>query len=150
MEPEIRRCTAPPHELLLLADENEESVADYVDRGECYAALADGEIVGEYILLRTRPFTAEVVSLAVAPARQRQGIGSALLRHAIRTAREAGVRRLEIGTGDSGAGQIALYERMGFVRSGIDRDYFRKYYPAPIVENGVELRDMVRLGMELR
>ena len=49
-----------------------------------------------------------------------------------------------------GAGQIALYERCGFVRCGIDEDYFRKHYPAPIFENGVECRHMVRLRMELR
>ena len=50
----------------------------------------------------------------------------------------------------SARGQIALYERCGFVRCGIDEDYFRKHYPAPIFENGVECRHMVRLRMELR
>ena len=55
---------------------------------------------------------------------------------------------LEIGTGNSGFGQIALYERCGFVRCGIDVDYFRKHSPTPIFENGVECRHMVRLRME--
>ena len=90
-----------------------------------------------------------MVNIAVVPRFQRQGIGTALLAHAIRTAREAGFRRLEIGTGDSGTGQIALYLRCGFVRCGIDEDYFRKYYPAPIFENGVECRHMIRMSMEL-
>lgn len=102
------------------------------------------------VLLHTRPFTAEVVNIAVAPEYQRRGIATALLQHAVRTARDAGFRLLEIGTGDIGAGQIALYERCGFVRCGIDEDYFRKHYPAPIFENGVECRHMVRLRMELR
>ena len=61
----------------------------------------------------------------------------------------AGFRLLEIGTGNSGFGQIALYERCGFVRCGIDVDYFRKHSPTPIFENGVECRHMVRLRMEL-
>jgi len=61
----------------------------------------------------------------------------------------AGFRLLEIGTGNSGFGQIALYERCGFVRCGIDVDYFRKHSPTPIFENGVECRHMVRLHMEL-
>lgn len=150
MEPKIEHTDVPPRALLLLADESEESVADCIDRGDCYVALRDGVAVGEYVLLRTRPFTAEVVNIAVEPAFQRQGIGTALLRHAIRTARERGFRRLEIGTGDSGKGQIALYERCGFVRCGLDRDYFRLNYPAPIFENGVECRHMVRLAMQLR
>ena len=57
---------------------------------------------------------------------------------------------LEIGTGDLGAGQIALYERCGFVRCGVDVDYFRKHYPVPFFANGVECRHMVRLRMELK
>ena len=134
---EIRPTDTPSRELLLLADESEESVADYAGRSRCHAAFDDGRIV------------AEVVNIAVVPDRQRQGIGTALLRHAIQTARKAGFRILEIGTGDSGTGQIALYERCGFVRCGVDVDYFRKHYPAPIFENGVECRHMVRLRMEL-
>ena len=146
---EIRPIDTPPHELLLLADEYEASVADYLPRSDCYAFVRDGRIVGQYLLLHTRPFTAEVVNIAVEPASQRQGIGTALLRHAVATARSRGFRRLEIGTGDSGLGQIALYERCGFVRTSLDRDYFRRYYPAPIYENGLECRHMVRLAMEL-
>ena len=147
---EIRKTETPSRELLLLADEVEASVANYIGRGTCYAAYDNGRIVGQYVLIHTRPFTAEVVNIAVAPDRQRQGIATALLRHAAETARSAGFRLLEIGTGDSGFGQIALYERCGFVRCGIDRDYFRKYYPAPILENGVECRHMVRLAQELQ
>ena len=146
---EIRPTDTPSRELLLLADESEASVNDYLPRSRCYAAFEGGQIIGQYLLLHTRPFTAEVVNIAVAPDRQRQGVGTALLQHAIRSAREAGFRILEIGTGNSGTGQIALYERCGFVRCGIDVDYFRKHYPAPIFENGVECRHMVRLRREL-
>lgn len=147
---EIISTDDPPRDLLLLADESEASVADYIGRGKCYIALCDTEILGEYILLHTRPFTAEIVNIAVAPPHQREGIGTALLRHAVDTARKQGFHLLEIGTGDSGTGQIALYERCGFIRCGIDLDYFRKHYPVPIFENGVECRHMVRLHMELR
>lgn len=140
----------PPRDLLLLADESEASVADYIDRGRCFVAVQNDTIVGEYVLIHTRPFTAEIVNLAVACDYQRQSIGTALLRHAITTARGAGFHLLEIGTGETGAGQIALYERCGFVRCGIDRDYFVKHYPRPIIEDGRPCRDMVRLRMELQ
>lgn len=146
---EIRPTDTPSRELLLLADESEASVNDYLPRSRCYAAFEGGQIIGQYLLLHTRPFTAEVVNIAVTPDRQRQGVGTALLQHAIRSAREAGFRILEIGTGNSGTGQIALYERCGFVRCGVDVDYFRKHYPAPIFENGIECRHMVRLRMDL-
>lgn len=149
MELKITITDNPPRELLLLADESENSISDYIGRGTCCVAIRNDEILGEYILIHTRPFTAEIVNIAVTPAYQRQGIGTILIHHAIRTAREQGFRMLEIGTGDSAAGQVALYERCGFVRGGIDHDYFRRHYPSPIIENGVQLRHMVRLRMAL-
>ena len=111
MEFEIVKTDTPDRSLLLLADESEESVADYAGRGTTYAACRSGQILGQYVLLHTRPFTAEVVNIAVAPEYQRRGIATALLQHAVRTARDAGFRLLEIGTGDIGAGQISLYDR---------------------------------------
>lgn len=149
MDFEIIKTQTPPRELLLLADESEASVNDYIDRADCYIARSGDKILGEYLLLHTRPFTAEIVNIAVAAPYQRRGIGTALLHHAVHTAQAAGFRILEIGTGDSGIGQLALYERCGFVRCGVDRDYFRRHYPAPIFENDVECRDMVRLRLEL-
>ena len=131
MDLEIVKTDTPRRDLLLLADESEESVADYAGRGTTYVARRDGEILGQYVFLHTRPFTA-------------------MLRHAVATARAAGFHLLEIGTGDLGAGQIALYERCGFVRCGVDVDYFRKHYPVPFFANGVECRHMVRLRMELK
>ena len=146
---EIRKTETPSRELLTLADEVEASVADYISRGTCYAACDGDRIVGQYVLIHTRPFTAEIVNIAVAPDRQRQGIATALLAHAVETARRAGLRLLEICAGDAGFRDIALYDRCGFVRCGIDEDYFRKFSPEPIFENGVECRHMVRLRMEL-
>lgn len=131
MDLEIVKTDTPRRDLLLLADESEESVADYAGRGTTYVARRDGEILGQYVFLHTRPFTAEVVNIAVVPEHQRKGIATAMLRHAVATARAAGFHLLEIGTGDLGAGQIALYERCGFVRCGVDVDYFRKHYPVP-------------------
>lgn len=140
----------PPFALLYLADPSEEAVRDYLARGTCYVAhSADGRIVGEYVLLPTRPFTAELVNVAVDEEFQGQGYGRMLVMHAIETARGGGYRTLEVGTGDAGIGQLALYQKCGFAMSHIDTDFFRRHYPEAIFENGIECRHMVRLGMDL-
>ncbi|MDE5624426.1 MAG: GNAT family N-acetyltransferase [Alistipes sp.] len=95
------------------------------------------------------PFTAEIANLAVDPAYQRRGIATDLIFHALRRAREAGHRRIEIATGDTSRGPLRLYRSFGFEPVEVERDYFPKYYPAPIVEAGEECRDLVRLRMEL-
>lgn len=149
METRILKTDTPPWELLLLGDESPDSVADYIDRGDCYIALAEGRTVGVCMLIRTHPFTVEIVNLAVDPAFQRRGIGSDLIFHALRVARDEGFRRIEIATANVEAGPLALYRSFGFEPVEIDRDYFPKFYPGPIVEAGEVCRDLVRLRMEL-
>lgn len=149
MEPAIFKTDTPPWELLLLGDESPESVADYIDRGDCYVAVVDGRTVGVCMTIRTHPFTVEIVNLAVETAFQRRGIGSDLIFHALRIAREEGLRRIEIATANVENGPLHLYRSFGFEPVEIERDYFPKYYPTPIIEAGEECRDLVRLRMEL-
>lgn len=149
MESTIFKTDTPPWELLLLGDESPDSVADYIDRGDCYVALIEGRTVGVCMTIRTHPFTLEIVNLAVDPAFQRRGIGSDLIFHVLRKTREEGLRRIEIATANVENGPLHLYRSFGFEPVEIERNYFPKYYPAPIIEGDVECCDLVRLRMEL-
>ncbi|WP_423227626.1 GNAT family N-acetyltransferase [Paenibacillus filicis] len=136
-------------ELLLLADPSEELVRAYVARGDCYVMEREGEAVGVYVLLPTRPDTVELVNVAVAEPLHGQGIGKALVLHAVRQARELGYKTMEVGTGSTGVAQLALYQKCGFRMTGIDRDFFIRHYREPIYENGMQLFDMVRMAQDL-
>ncbi|AFH63852.2 GNAT family N-acetyltransferase [Paenibacillus caseinilyticus] len=139
-----------PMKLLLLADPSRKLVEEYTARGECYTAHGeDGRVVGVYVLLPTRPDTAELVNVAVDEAHQGRGIGKRLVLHAVARARELGFRTIEVGTGSTGVGQLALYQKCGFRMTGIDRDFFVRHYSEPIYENGMQLFDMVRLSQDL-
>ncbi|WP_236634912.1 GNAT family N-acetyltransferase [Alteribacter lacisalsi] len=140
-----------PINLLLLADPSEQIVKSYTKRGETYVALCGDpqEPVGVYVLLPTRPETVELVNVAAAEDRQGKGIGRQLVMHAIETAKRSGYHTIEIGTGNSSVGQLALYQKCGFTITGVDRDFFVRHYPEPITENGIRCRDMIRLSMDL-
>ena len=138
-----------PMELLLLADESLELVEEYIQRGQCFVAEADHIIIGEYVLLPTRPATVELVNIAVNESWQGRGIGKQLVNHAVQHARILGYQTIEIGTGNSGFGQLALYQKCGFRMVGIDRDFYVRHYAEEICENGIQLRDMVRLSQDL-
>ena len=139
----------PPYALLELADPSAEAVSDYLARGICYVGMKDGEVVGEYVLLPTRPLTAELVNVAVAEEWHGYGYGKQLVLHAVAEARACGYRILELGTGDAGIGQMALYQKCGFEMTHMDMDFFRWYIPGPVFENSIELRHMVRMRMFL-
>ncbi|WP_026696166.1 GNAT family N-acetyltransferase [Peribacillus kribbensis] len=140
----------PPMELLLLADPFEPLVTDYLKRGECYLAEDEhGQAAGVYVLLPTRPATVELVNVAVKEQLHGRGIGKLLVRHAIHQARTLGFKTIEIGTGNSGIGQLALYQKCGFRIVGVDQDFFIRHYEEPIFENGIHCRDMIRLTHDL-
>lgn len=138
-----------PYDLLMLADPSKSAVDDYVQRGICHVAVVQGEFVGVYVLLKTRPHTMELVNVAVKKELQGQGIGKQLVCDAIREAAKFGVKTLEVGTGNSSLSQLALYQKCGFRISGIDHDFFKNHYTEEIFENGIECIDMVRLSINL-
>jgi len=138
-----------PIKLLLLADPSQKLVEDYLKRGECFLAEINHQIVGVYVLLPTRPETVELVNVAVTEKLHGKGIGKQLVSHAIETARSSGYKTIEIGTGNSSIGQLALYQKCGFRIVGVDFDFFIRHYAEEIYENGIQCRDMIRLSQDL-
>ncbi|MFM9278174.1 GNAT family N-acetyltransferase [Paenibacillus jiagnxiensis] len=138
-----------PMELLLSADPSPKLIEEYVTRGESFIAEEDHEILGIYVLLPTRPETVELVNIAVTERMQGQGLGKMLVLHAIQTAKARGYKTIEIGTGNSSIGQLALYQKCGFRIVGVDLDFFIRHYEEEIYENGIQCRDMIRLSQDL-
>nr|WP_239534712.1 GNAT family N-acetyltransferase [Solibacillus kalamii] len=138
-----------PLELLLLADPSKIIVEDYVAKGECFIAENEEQTIGVYVLLPTRPQTVEIVNVAVAENYQGKGIGKLLVSHAIRVAKTQGYKTIEIGTGNSSIGQLALYQKCGFRIVSVDHNYFIKHYSEEIYENSIQCIDMIRLSQDL-
>lgn len=138
-----------PYDLLLLADPSMKIINDYIHRASCYIATIDNNIVGAYVLIRTRPLSLELVNIAVSKQYQGKGIGKRLVLSAIDMARKENAKVLEVGTGNSSINQLALYQKCGFRIVGVDRDFFKKHYNEDIVENGIQCVDMIRLSMDL-
>ncbi|MBI5680335.1 MAG: GNAT family N-acetyltransferase [Methanobacterium sp.] len=138
-----------PYNLLLLADDSKDAIEDYISRGRCYGAYINQNIVGIYVLLKTRSFTIEIVNIAVKKEYQNQGIGKKMVLDAINRAKLENFKVLEVGTGNCGICQLALYQKCGFRITHVDRDFFNKHYEEKIIENGIECVDMIRLSIDL-
>ena len=52
-----------------------------------------------------------------------------------------------MGTSESGVG---YYERYGFVRDHVVKNFFTNNYPEPIIDNGIPCVDMTYLYLEIR
>jgi len=141
-------------DLLLLADESEQQVRSYMNDGDLYVFMAGGgDAVGMILAIPEldNDGAVELKAVAVAPERQGQGVGSRMLRAVLDDLRGRGVRRVIVGTGNAGIGQLAYYQKAGFRLARIEHDFFspEKGYPAGMEENGIPLLDMVWMEQEL-
>ena len=81
-----------------------------------------GEPVG-FSLFRTVMDEAELLLLAVKPARQRSGIGQRLLHRFVESARAQGARRVHLEVRD-GNPAVHMYRSAGFAPAGRRRNYY--------------------------
>ena len=132
--------------LLLLADEQEDMIDRYLERGTMYVLEDDG-VKAECVVTDEGNGILELKNIAVAPAAQGRGYGKALVDFLIRTY-TGQYAVLQVGTGDSPS-TIPFYESCGFRRHHLVKNFFTDHYDHPIYECGVQLVDMVYLQMEL-
>ncbi|MEQ8703395.1 MAG: GNAT family N-acetyltransferase [Phaeodactylibacter sp.] len=92
---------------------------------------------------------AEIKNIALQADLQGRELGRQLLHFLIAEARRQGFRRLQVATGNSSISQLAFYQKAGFEMLRIDRHYFTRNYPEPIIENGIPCRHRVWLELEL-
>lgn len=133
-------------DLLLLADEQEDMVDRYLERGTMYVLEDDG-VKAECVVTDEGDRILELKNIAVEPAAQGKGYGKALIDFLIET--YAGqYTALQVDTGDSPS-TIPFYEACGFRRHHLVKNFFTDHYDHPIYECGVQLVDMVYLQREL-
>ena len=127
--------------LLLLADEQEDMIDRYLERGQMYALEAAGDAAAVIVVTDEGNGLLEIKNLAVSQAYQGKGYGRMMIRY-IEERYSDRYHTLLVGTGDSPL-TVPFYERCGFVRAHVVKDFFTEHYDHPIFEGGVQLRDMV-------
>lgn len=90
-------------------------------------AVIDDNIVG-HVCIRSMLDITHVLDLAVLPALRRKGVGSMLLKDALRELRElrSDVQQITLEVRPSNSAAIRLYEKSGFKKTGSRRRYYRK------------------------
>lgn len=149
--------------LLLLADEQESMIDRYLDRGTLYVlededekasgAARDEEdrtenVKAVCVVTDEGEGVLEVKNLAVEPKSQRKGYGRAML-HFIKEMYRDSFSILQVGTGDSPL-TIPFYEKCGFRRFHVIKNFFIDNYDHPVYEDGKQLVDMIILRQKIQ
>ena len=133
--------------LLLLADEQEDMIDRYLDRGTMYVLEDDG-VKAECVITDEGDGILEIKNIATDPDWQGIGYGKALIEF-IAKQYSGDYSVLQVGTGDSPL-TIPFYEKCGFIRSHIIPNFFTDNYDHLIIEDGVQLVDMIYLRRTLK
>ncbi len=143
----IRKVTEPKKtylELLLLADEQEDMIDRYLDRGEMFV-LDDGGVKAECVVTKEGEGVYELKNIAVSPDCQRRGYGKRLVDFALAQYPDCGT--MLVGTGDCPS-SLSFYTACGFRESHRVKNFFTDNYDHAMYEDGVQLVDMVYLKRE--
>ena len=132
--------------LLLLADEQEDMIDRYLNRGVMYVLDDDG-VKGECVVTDEGNGVLEIKNIATEPEYQGKGYGKALIDFVAMTYKGK-YSILQVCTGDSPL-TIPFYEKCGFVRSHSIKNFFIDNYDHPIYEAGIQLVDMIYLQKKI-
>ena len=133
-------------ELLFLADEQEDMIDKYINRGTMYI-LDDNGVKSECVVTDEGNGILEIKNIATNPKFQGMGYGKSLIDFVANKYKNK-FSILQVGTGDSPA-TIGFYIKCGFSHSHIIKNFFTDNYNHPIYEEGVKLVDMIYLRRNL-
>lgn len=131
-------------ELLLLADESEEMIDKYLERGEMYILDDDG-VKAECVVTQEDDGIYELKNIAVLPGCWRKGYGKKLIEFLLTHYSACNV--MFVGTGDCYSA-LSFYKSCGFTESHRIKNFFTDNYDHPMFEDRVQLVDMVYLKWE--
>lgn len=131
-------------DLLLLADEQEDMIDKYLERGEMFILNDDG-VKAQCVVTREMDGVYELKNIAVIPSCQRMGYGKKLIEFLF--SYYADCHTLLVGTGDVPSA-LTFYHKCGFVESHHIKNFFTDHYDHPMFEDGKRLVDMIYLKRE--
>ena len=131
-------------DLLLLADEQEDMIDKYLDRGEMFI-LYDDIVKAECVVTKEAEGIYELKNIAVLPAFQRQRYGKRLIEYVF--SYYADCKSMFVGTGDVPS-SLGFYNSCGFCESHRVKNFFTDSYDHLMFEDGKQLVDMVYLKRE--
>lgn len=129
-------------DLLLLADEEEDMIDRYLEKGRMFR-LDENGLKCIAVVVALNDMECELKNIATIPAWQRRGYAKAMMTFLSETYLKS-FKTMYVGTGDVPF-MLKFYQSCGFVESHRVKNFFTDNYKTPMFEGGVQLRDMVYL-----
>ena len=120
---EIRKISAGKKaylDLLLEADPSEKMIDRYLEDGDMYVLMLNGQPVAEAVIRQNDEKTCELYNIATAEGHRRQGYAAKLIKHLLKLYQPR-CKRMLVGTTDA---LMPFYEKFGFRYSFTRENFF--------------------------
>ena len=131
--------------LLLEADPSEKMIDKYLEKGEMYVLMINGQAASVAVVGQVDEQVCELYNLATAPGLRGRGYASKLVRHLIRLYQPR-CKRMLVGTSKE---LMPFYERFGFKYSFTREGFFLDEGYAGVQFDEEDLKDMQMLELAL-
>lgn len=127
-------------EVLLESDPNINLVTNYLNNGRLFVYLVDEVIVSYIVTKEIDDNTVEIKNLLTVENYRNHGYARELIKYI--ESLYVG-KTILIGTANSSMTNMMLYTKLGYTFSHKIEDFFIKYYPNEIIENGIKTTDLM-------
>lgn len=131
-------------DLLLLGDEQESMIDAYLERGEMFI-LKNPTITTQCVVTHEGAQIYEIKNIATYPEHQNKGYAKQLIQYILNYYKDS--QCIYVGTG-ADTSTVSFYEKCGFEKSHLVKNFFVDNYDHPIFDNGKQLIDMIYLKWE--
>jgi len=133
-------------DLLLLADEQENMIDNYLHGGDLFA-LFDGDLKSVCVVVPINNSNCELKNIATYEKYQGKGYGRALINY-ISDFYKNDYKTMLVGTGET-PGILTFYEGCGFKKSHRVKNFFTDNYDHAMFVGDIQLVDMIYLKKDL-
>ncbi|MCH4167791.1 MAG: GNAT family N-acetyltransferase [Streptococcaceae bacterium] len=133
--------------LLILGDEQESLIKEYLNSGTLFAFYQNQTLIGASVVTTKADAVYEIKNLAVSPEWQGMGYGRAILNY-LEKYYQNKAKTLIVGTGE-GSDNLIFYQKCGYQLAHLIPNFFLENYDHPIFENGIQLKDMRYLSKKI-
>ena len=133
-------------DLLLLADEQESMIDQYLSKGDLWA-LYDDDLKSVCVVVPINGEKCELKNIATYKKYQGRGYGKALINFILDFYKKD-FKEMQVGTGETPS-TLRFYDHSGFQRSHVIKNFFTDHYDHPVFEEGVQLVDMIYFKKDL-
>lgn len=146
---QVPDLSAPPMDLLLLADPDPQSIQNYIDFCLVLRLLHKRKPIGVLAMSPESKEKAEIRNLALIPEYRGKGFAKLLLEEAFKRAGRLGYTSVQVSISNAHIRPFKIFQQYGFELNDVRWQFYTQHSTEQLIEDGILSRHQLVLSMAL-